>query len=782
MSLSKAKRKYIRRLAGKKKPSEIAHDLKIPEHLVEQELADQAGVQSKGVPSPELGTKALPYSRHAPLPLVLVLATLVGASLVNLEALYRGADLPKAALVEVGSLSAFTALLVQGAIRGKLRLFSCPLYLPLALFLAWGCATLLWARIVFDGLTVLVHWLCCALALVVTVQAMMNGRSMARVILLGTLSFCGAFVSLIGIFQYLGGVDWFLQAVPPASTFGNKNMAAQVVLPAIPASFALLLRSRRYAWMWTFAGLLTLQTLFLFYSFTRAAWLGLVMAVVVVILFLLLWKLRLGKSPWTNRRHVMACCASAVLVLIFIHLTPDGWEWRERDILRRMTSGAKSGEAVLTAAAGEPDSVARGASSISIRITAYRNVFHLMGHHGLFGIGVDNFKSYLHGISREGIKVPQSTFSLMWRRAHSDPLQIAVEFGIVAIVLFAWYLTIIGRWMVKLLRTLPNEEPERAWERRLFGMATLAGIAGVAVNACFSFPLYNAMPPLILACLHAVLFRAAGAASGTGASSLSEGFAITDRRVLGTAAVGMLLLAALWGIVHYHWIIADKHYHTMHVHARLEEFEKAAEWGERSRRWNPYRNDTRFMLGQAYLKFNELQKARDHLETHLASFPSFPKTLLLLGRCYQLLGNFAGAEEPLQRAIEVAPLEARNYELLGSVQGSLGKHEAALTTLQRAVELEPDNPTYHFNLGLQARAAKQFDTVVESFSRTIALDPDYSPAQLNLGLALFLDLQRFDEGVAPLERFLELDPRHGKAGDVRAMLEDYRKFKEAQGG
>ena len=146
--------------------------------------------------------------------------------------------------------------------------------------------------------------------------------------LLAVLLLTGTFVALLGICQYLLEVSWVPQMTPPAATFSNRNMVAQFMVLTIPLAVGFFLLSQKRLHVLLTAAALGLLGLFLFYTGTRAAWLA---VTVEFLLFATLigrdhFKWQLAPPMGANKKKAVAVCA--LMVFIFINLTPSGFRWQ----------------------------------------------------------------------------------------------------------------------------------------------------------------------------------------------------------------------------------------------------------------------------------------------------------------------------------------------------------------------------------------------------------------------------------------------------------------------
>ncbi|MBI3527692.1 MAG: O-antigen ligase family protein [Betaproteobacteria bacterium] len=149
---------------------------------------------------------------------------------------------------------------------------------------------------------------------------------------------------------------------------------------------------------------------------TRAAWLGLFVAVVVVPAFL-----RKGKLTWL-RWHATAILAGAIIYLVFSHFVqvlPD-----------------------IAPVPGVNSIVERGQGSIDERIALARTALQLVREHPLLGVGPGQF----------GLQ----PYPMNAAHPHNVPLQLLAEYGLIAGTAGIWLGALLFIFVIRTLREQPS--------------------------------------------------------------------------------------------------------------------------------------------------------------------------------------------------------------------------------------------------------------------------------------------------------------------------------------
>jgi Flp pilus assembly protein TadD len=162
------------------------------------------------------------------------------------------------------------------------------------------------------------------------------------------------------------------------------------------------------------------------------------------------------------------------------------------------------------------------------------------------------------------------------------------------------------------------------------------------------------------------------------------------------------------------------------------------------------------LLGDAYLKKGNAEKAEENYLLALASQKDNPDALLGLARVSQKRNDGTAALDYLARARETAGSSPELHYKVGVAALALGAFDEAKTDLEEAVKLKPDDPAYLIALG--AAWLKKFDliTAEQIFRRALQMQPQNSQAEMYLGYVLYKQ-KKFSEARVYLEKTITAD-------------------------
>lgn len=417
---------------------------------------------------------------------------LAAAPLVVLPGHVDFARLPQQIFVALAALSLGLVWVAGGLSAGVAR--RRPLDLPLAAFLAWSAVSLFSAVDRDAGLRTVGLWVACAVvyALVSRTAGPGDVPRLAGGLLLG-----GGLAAVVGLGQALLGLSLVPQAVAPAATLANRNVAGGYLAALVPLALV----------RWP----------------SRTARVAAAVAAATILVFL----------PLTQSRAVAVALALQLAVLAALQ-----WRSARRP---RVVAALVAAALVLAAAAWLTLADAGKTRSTSIRWSLAGSALSMARDHPLLGVGIGGFGAAYpsHG------PVPTSALGAPLRvlSPHNEVLQVLAESGLPGLLLGLW---VVAGALSALRRLRRSPDPPV----RRTALALGLGLVGFTADAAFGFPLRGAVSALLLAVLLGVLAaldpdesRAAHVAPGALAGRLVPG-ALRMTALAGLAALLAITLSS----------------------------------------------------------------------------------------------------------------------------------------------------------------------------------------------------------------------------------------------
>ncbi len=347
------------------------------------------------------------------------------------------------------------------------------------------------------------------------------------------------------------------------------------------------------------------------------------------------------------------------------------------------------------------------------------------------GVGLFQYVSPQYMFPTEGQIV---RYGKVAATAHSEYLQMGVELGIAAVVVFLWGVVLIGRESAWIIRQRLHR-----WQRGMV-VGVSAAVAGILVHAAVDSNLHEPAVAILLTLLVGILFSVRNFSDGV---QLVRIYRLPYARFwAGAAIVAMTLLVAGTLKMGLAWMAFDAGSRAV---AR-QDFPSAF---------------TNYRIAIAL----DPGKALYHSAAAGAQFQYFQRT-----------GDREAAQRAvseLQSAIALNPLDGRLSGLLGSVYFSLaGSHDsserraeelrAALAAYGRAADLEPFNSWHRFEMGRLYIVLSDPVKAEVTLEDALNLEPNFLPGRALLA-RLYLESRRHAEAKRQYEEIVERQQRYAAA-------------------
>jgi len=737
MKPSQNKTKKKRGHGSKKTPETIARDLRKNNDDVEAVIARSADRPSYSTFS------ILDGIFHWGLVTISFLAPFV-----FLKHIHEFTNLPQSAFIQAGVVFLLFVWLMKSFINKKCFILKSPLNLPLLAFVLWSLASIIYAHNKYEGFLAWSPWAASALMFFLVVNGSYEKGRLIQVLtaVFVSASLCG----LLGIAQHLFGLTWVPQIVPPAATFGNKNMAVHFSVLAFPLAVGFIANSKKQLWAWVSGVASCLMIVFILYTKTRAAWVAVGVEVLLLVILLARERIQNREVPYWSRKKGILAGLTVCVLLVMMNFGPKGFTWRLGEIV----------EHVSTMTSYEVESWEREDSAhktTALRIAIWRNTVEMIKDYPWIGLGLGNHKVFYPLYHGKTVKDREFSVTTQLRRVHNDFLQAFAELGVVGMLLLGW----TGFVCIRIALSLTSSRYSS--DVRFWTIGITLGVVGLLVNAFFSFPFQRAIPPFCLMVFAGIL------------ASFHEGdnrkfYAIGQRWLILCFCV-VVFIGLIW-VVRFHQlsIRCDRLFH------RLTQFEKSRNWqsliatGEKAYSRNPARIKTLSLVGRAYIETGEYQKGIEALRKVTDAYPYFMNALVNIGVAYDRIGDNENALETYERVLVIKPDYPRVHNSIANIymrQGNLGK---ALKEFKLVAELDANNSVVHFNIGALEMRNGRYQEAVAAFEKAVELKPRWALARKNLGLIYLQSLDRREEGLKQLRKALKLDPDMKDAAQIRKLI------------
>ena len=157
--------------------------------------------------------------------------------------------------------------------------------------------------------------------------------------------------------------------------------------------------------------------------------------------------------------------------------------------------------------------------------------------------------------------------------------------------------------------------------------------------------------------------------------------------------------------------------------------------------------------------------------------PGKIRPIINLARAYSMEGNKHDAIRYYEESISKSSgIFVPNYNL-GELYFNEGRVEEAILSFQSALKIDPKIPETYAKLGEIYFYQKKWELADIYFKKCIEIESRFPEVFKNLGLLHFYHLKNLKESLVYFSRSLTLDPDQKDAGEIRKLIEFYKKGK-----
>ncbi len=164
-----------------------------------------------------------------------------------------------------------------------------------------------------------------------------------------------------------------------------------------------------------------------------------------------------------------------------------------------------------------------------------------------------------------------------------------------------------------------------------------------------------------------------------------------------------------------------------------------------------------FIIGTAYMKNKEFEKALPYLFNAVEKSPGNISTLNSLGTCYMALNNIEEAIKTYNKVIELKPTSAIAYFNIGSAFQIQQNHELACEYLQKAVNLE-DDENYIAALAMSEIKLGRYENALKNYKNLALSCPTKDNYKYNMATC-YEALGDYQTAITVLEQLIYVNPK-----------------------
>lgn len=527
----------------------------------------------------------------------------------------------------------------------------------------------------------------------------------------------GILVSTIGILE-AQGIDTELLPISsgrPSATFGYRNFAASYLIMNIPLALALWIRSRDLKDLCL--GTISTGTMivFLVYTRSRGAWIGLAGSTLLVTFLVIYakwrWKttLNLPKFPFRLRPRVLASIPVLILSL-FLSMSPvkisfhdsQAIDEKKIDFLEALTSVVNPG-------------ADRG------RLLMWHHTLKIVSDNFLFGVGPGNWRYVYPRYDRGDMLTPNSAPE----RPHNEILWIASEIGLLGLGSYLWILYVAATTVVRILRN-----PKKP-ENRLFAIAFGTSLLAMLGHGLLSFPRELAETSFLF-------WTGLGILARLDASAIDPFKKLPKKSkilFLSNCLIPILLLLSAWITICQ--IFFDKHYLLAHQSYNKKDLQSTLQNSKIALKYGSFDPQVFFLQGQGYQGIGKVHQGINSYLKGLQHHPNSIQLLGALGTTHARLGNYDQAEHYYRQVLKILPDYYEMYNNIGGIFKKRGELKKSIEISRQVIEINPLYIDAYRNLAFAYLESNRIEEAIQTYQQALSIVPKDPILFYELGEAYF---------------------------------------------
>ncbi len=517
-------------------------------------------------------------------------------------------------------------------------------------------------------------------------------------------------VSCYGLAQHLGYdfITWAgraFEAQRSFSTLGNPLILAGFLVTVAPiaAAFSLLFLTGKSIQKWVWLGAVLLILISIWVTFSRGAWLALMIG--LLFLFLILRK-TVSSSRWITYIGVLFLVSVLVVGLLTARSAAT------TNLLARAYS-----------------SIDPSKGSFATRLEIWKSALRIVRHQSLLGTGPDTFIfKFFKFQTLRYIRLQERI--VIADNAHSYPLQLASSIGIPGMAIF------VALFLLLFFSSLRQIQKSKDLQVKILLSGFLAGALAYLIHLMFALSAVGSTTFFWI--ITGALMAQVDSTKVQCVKWKLKNF--MWRLVTVFLVAGLCLALVSLAIRPY---LADVRFSKAIVLADIGSWQEAANEFELAIMLNPRNDRYKGELGLMHFTWSQVQsnniillkRAVFHLNEAKRSSPLMVDNYYILALIYRYMGEqvdpeyYGKAADELKIGLSLEPNSPKLLSTLGSIYLEQGKMEKALKELREAQNIKPDYPPIYLILGDLYKRKREWDRARYAYEKAINIDPSYEKAR-----------------------------------------------------
>ncbi|HEX7903307.1 MAG TPA: O-antigen ligase family protein [Chitinophagaceae bacterium] len=494
-------------------------------------------------------------------------------------------------------------------------------------FVAWSIVAM-WGAINYrEGYYEIARY-CLLIILIIIVWITTVQEETALLKLCKAIVFVAMFHALVGILQFyeIGFTKIPGANAKPYGLMANRNLFGSAQALLLPFVLFVLYKASR-VWKWLASAALALLVFSLLLSQTRSAWLA-AMAIIIGSLLLVMIFSPTNRKKWLFATTTGLACSA---LLIFLIMSGDS----EGELKQSVQQRAKS--LVKTDSTGD-----ESVYNSNERLKIWAKTMKMIKDKPIMGAGPGNWRIAVAGYGTEGLVWAKGEYAP--DQPHNVYLHVAAETGIPGAILY------FGMWLLIAVVALYTILKPANEEQRILAILMLSGLATLATDAMFSFPMQRMEHTVYISIM-------AGIILGLHAKNNVVSKKIILKKGWIYTAVAILLFNLYLGYAKYNFETHMSKARQAEANHQYQEVLDEVEAGKSNliTLGPDVGTSLQVRSSEAYRQLKEMDKALAEIKIARQYHPNSSRVYNIMGTIYTDMGQFDKAIEAYQQGLKITP-------------------------------------------------------------------------------------------------------------------------------
>ncbi|MCS7152218.1 MAG: tetratricopeptide repeat protein [Endomicrobia bacterium] len=511
-----------------------------------------------------------------------------------------------------------------------------------------------------------------------------------------TFFIVGAIASVYGILQYFGVELIWPKTLNPfggrcVSTFGNPNFLSSFLILLFPLMLTNYLIGKDTALMFIF---MIMYFCALLCTLTRSSWIGLVVSLVFLCIFILF-----NFKEFVRRNRTKIILLAAILIVLFL-------VWPQSSV---------GGNPAPVGRLFEVQRAKDVYSPLHQRFLIWFCGWDMIKEKIFTGKGWGLFELFYPFYQGKYLFIEKLSFRTHANNAHNEIIEVWSQTGTIGLGIYILFFIVFFIYSYKLIQS------KKELYDKLMILALACSVIGMLVDNLLNVTIHFCVPAFLY-------FFNIGAIATFDENRNKKNICLPP--VINTLVILVGILIILRLILNF---LGEINYFKGFKYSKRNELTQALYYLSKANKFQKYEVNNNYELANTYARMKKLNEAVHYYYEALASNCGYDEIHFNIATVYSQLGKVEEAKLHYTQSLFINPLSKDAYMALGSLLfADLDKNpDSAIKLYEQATTVFPDNKDFYNNLGYLYVKSGQEQKALKCYEKALQIDPNFEFAKRN---------------------------------------------------